>query len=206
MTDLRFYAACLASYNAGRLHGAWIDASTDVDEMQAAINKMLRASPYPNVEVACPDCDAPDHPECPTCHGRGKVPSAEEYAIHDYEGRWDLGEYPGLERIVKFMELVEKAEDRGIDAEDVQSILDHFGADYIDTAGDAIENQFHGTYDTLTEYAEQFVEECYDLKAVPDIIKFHIDYEGIARDMELGGDVFTIDKHQGGGGLVFSAC
>src|SRR5216684_3557946 len=142
MTDLRFYAACLAS--------------TDVTEMQEAINKMLRASPYPNVEVPCPDCDAPDHPECPTCHGRGKVLSAEEYAIHDYEGRWNLGEYPGLERIAKFMELVEKAEERGIDADDVQSILDHFGADYIDTAGDAIENQFHGTYDTLTEYAEQF--------------------------------------------------
>src|SRR6266480_3982695 len=163
MTDLRFYAACLASYNAGRLHGAWIDASTDVDEMQAAINKMLRASSYPNVEVACPDCDAPDHPECPTCHGRHKVPSAEEYAIHDYEERWNLGEYPGLERIVKFMELVEKAED-------------------------TIENQFHGTYDTLTEYAEQFVEECYDLKNIPDLIKHHIDYEGIGRDLELGGD------------------
>jgi len=102
--------------------------------------------------------------------------------------------------------LVEKAEERGIDADDVQSILDHFGADYIDTAGDAIENQFHGTYDTLTEYAEQFVKECYDLKNIPDLIKHHIDYEGIGRDLELGGNVFTIDKHQGGGGLVFSAC
>ncbi len=207
MTDLRFYAACLASYNAGRLHGAWIDASTDVDEMQAAINKMLRASSYPNVEVACPDCDAPD-PECPTCHGRGKVPSAEEYAIHDYEERWNLGEYPGLERIVKFMELVEKAEDRGIDADDVQAILDHFGTDYIDTAGDAIENNFHGTYDSLTEYAEQFAEEVYGdvINKLPNVIAGHIDYESIARDMELGGDVFTIDKYQGGGVLVFSAC
>ncbi len=206
MTELRFYAACLASYNSGQLHGTWIDASPDVDEMQTAINRMLRASPCPNIEVACPDCDVPDHPECLTCHGRHKVPSAEEYAIHDYEGRWNLGEYPGLERIAKFMELVEKAEERGIDADDVQSILDHFGTDYIDTAGDAIENQFHGTYDTLTEYAEQFVKECYDLKNIPDLIKHHIDYEGIGRDLELGGNVFTIDKHQGGGGLVFSAC
>lgn len=205
MTELRFYAACLASYNSGRLHGAWIDASPDVEEMQEAINKMLRASPYPNVEVACPDCGDAPNPECATCHGRGKVSSAEEYAVHDYEGRWNLGEYPGLERIAKFLELVEKAEDRGIDAEDVQAILDHFGANYIDTAGDAIENNFHGAYDSLTEYAEQFVDECYDLKNVPDLIKYHIDYEGVGRDLELGGDVFTIDKHQGGGVLVFSS-
>src|SRR5712691_11634649 len=170
MTDLRFYAACLASYNAGRLHGTWIDASTDISEMQEAINKMLRSSPYPNVEVTCPDCGDAPNPECPSCHGRGKVPSAEEYAVHDYDGHWNLGEYPGLERIAKFMELVELAEERGIDAEDVQSILDHFGTDYIDTAGDAIENNFHGCYDSLTEYAEEFVEECYDLKNIPDII------------------------------------
>jgi len=206
MTELRFYAACLASYNSGRLHGIWIDASTDIDEMQAEVNKMLRESPYPNVEVACPDCGGAPNPECPTCRGRGRDPSSEEYAIHDSEGRWNLGEYPGLERIVKFMALVEKAEDRGIDPDDVQAILGHFGTDYSTTAGGAIENQFHGAYDSLTEYAEQFVDECYDLKNVPDIIKFHIDYEGIGRDMELGGDVFTIDKHQGGGVLVFSAC
>lgn len=27
---MRFYAACLASYNNGVLHGRWIDASSDV--------------------------------------------------------------------------------------------------------------------------------------------------------------------------------
>ncbi len=52
------------------------------------------------------------------------------------------------------------------------------------------------------------VEECYGdvIKKLPNVIAGHIDYESIARDMELGGDVFTIDKYQGGGILVFSAC
>ena len=41
------------------------------------------------------------------------------------------------------------------------------------------------------------------LADVPDIIKYHIDWEGIARDLELGGDVFTVDSRKGGV-LVFS--
>src|SRR6266849_3316457 len=90
MTDLRFYAACLASYNAGRLHGAWIDASTDVDEMQAAINKMLRASPYPNVEVACPDCDAPTIPNAPpvTAAIRSRPPRSTPSTTMKGAGTW----------------------------------------------------------------------------------------------------------------------
>ena len=56
MTNIRFYAADLAAYNNGVLHGVWIDADTDVDVMQDEINAMLRKSPYPNVTV--PDYEA----------------------------------------------------------------------------------------------------------------------------------------------------
>jgi len=52
----RIYVACLASYNNGVLHGAWIDAVQDADALQAEVATMLRASPYPNVTVDCPNC------------------------------------------------------------------------------------------------------------------------------------------------------
>jgi antirestriction protein len=55
----RIYAACLASYNSGRLHGTWIDCDQDPEDIQAEIAAMLAASP---------------------------TPLAEEYAIHDHEG------------------------------------------------------------------------------------------------------------------------
>lgn len=59
MTDtIRIYAACLASYNSGVLHGRWIDADSDVDTMQAEISAMLRESPFPNVMVADYDATA----------------------------------------------------------------------------------------------------------------------------------------------------
>jgi antirestriction protein len=55
----RIYVACLASYNNGQLHGAWIDASQDAWAIWEEVRRMLAASPQPD---------------------------AEEYAIHDYEG------------------------------------------------------------------------------------------------------------------------
>lgn len=38
----RIYVACLASYNNGRMHGEWIDATADADEMQAEVDRILR--------------------------------------------------------------------------------------------------------------------------------------------------------------------
>ena len=54
----RIYVACLAAYNAGHLHGRWIDAS-EPDEVREGVRAMLAASPEPD---------------------------AEEYSIHDHEG------------------------------------------------------------------------------------------------------------------------
>ena len=59
----RIYVASLSDYNAGRLHGAWIDAAQDADDIHAAITAMLAASPEPG---------------------------ADEWAIHDYEGFGDI--------------------------------------------------------------------------------------------------------------------
>ena len=58
-SEIRIYVADLAAYNSGVLHGVWIDATQEVDEIQAQINKLFKTSP---------------------------VEYAEEFAIHDYEG------------------------------------------------------------------------------------------------------------------------
>lgn len=46
----RIYVACLAAYNNGRLHGAWIDAAQGEDHVWACVRKMLAASPDPHAE------------------------------------------------------------------------------------------------------------------------------------------------------------
>jgi hypothetical protein len=49
-TPCRIYAACLASYNSGRLYGAWIDCEGKSGaELRVEIDDMLAASPEPNV-------------------------------------------------------------------------------------------------------------------------------------------------------------
>ena len=78
----RIYVACLAAYNSGFLHGAWIDV-TDYDAIWNGINAVLRSSP---------------------------IPHAEEWAIHDYEGFHGitLEEYEGVDFVLKMATFVEK--------------------------------------------------------------------------------------------------
>ena len=74
MTSPRIYVACLAAYNAGILHGCWIDANQSADNLYSDVEAMLDASPEPG---------------------------AEEWAIHDYEGfgALRLSEWESFERI-----------------------------------------------------------------------------------------------------------
>jgi antirestriction protein len=73
-TTPRIYVACLAAYNNGRLHGEWIDADQDTEEIYEEVRTMLAASPEPG---------------------------AEEWAIHDYEGFGSLrlSEWESFERV-----------------------------------------------------------------------------------------------------------
>ena len=70
----RIYVASLADYNAGRLHGAWVDAAADPEDVRAAIAGVL---------------------------GSSGEPGAEEWAIHDYDefGGIPLGEYESVETV-----------------------------------------------------------------------------------------------------------
>ena len=101
----RIYVACLAAYNNGHLHGAWIDVE-DEDSIQDAVRAILKSSP---------------------------IPDAEEYAIHDYEN-FDgvtINEYDSFARVVEIAEFLENCsgfggkllENYGGDIEDAESAL-----------------------------------------------------------------------------------
>lgn len=172
MTELRIYVACLASYNAGILHGRWIDATTNVDEMAAEIADMLKESP---------------------------VEGAEEWAIHDYEGfpSSTFGEYPGLERVAKWVELIEAADEAGIPPEVAEKVAGNYGLRYLDEALDCITDRFGGSFADLATFAEDYVSQTVDLDKLPALISGNIDFEGIAKDLELGGDVDTYRGYDG---------
>ncbi len=82
----RIYAACLSSYNNGKLYGEWIDCDRDSDEIMTDIKAMLSRSPMAEIE-AC-----------------------EEWAIHDYEGFKGLkiSEYEGIDRVAELAAAIEE--------------------------------------------------------------------------------------------------
>jgi antirestriction protein len=151
------YAACLASYNAGRLVGRWIDCEGLTGaEIMEEIAEMLEQSP---------------------------VPDAEEWAIHDYAGiPSSFGEYPDLDKIAEWVEMVEEH------GEAWEVYVDWYGAEY--ATPEHFTECYRGEYKSPEDFAYDLHKEMGDLASVPESLRYHIDWKSVARDMQLGGDVY----------------
>ena len=113
------------------------------------------------------------------------IPDSEEYAIHDYEGfeSYRLSEYEGIERAHKLAEFISEHGRIG------GMLLNHFGGE-LDEARTAIEEQYTGEYKSVADFAEELTEQT---TQVPENIAFYIDYDRMGRDMEMSGDIFTLE-------------
>jgi antirestriction protein len=172
----RIYVASLSDYNNGWLHGEWIDADQAPGALLEAISEML---------------------------ARSRTPGAEEWAVHDYEGfgQVALSEYESIETISRL----------------AQGIAEHgeaFAA-WASVAGTAeeelerFEDSYLGEWESLADYAESFID---DLgldqqleRVVPASLAPYVsvDYEALGRDLELGGDIISVDKREGSGVFLF---
>ena len=186
----RFYAACLASYNNGVLHGRWIDLSSDADEMQEAVNAMLRESKFPNVTVKCPECEGAGKPwgfgdsVCEVCGGSGTVPSAEEFAIHDYDDMpSSFGEYPSLGTLAGYGAYLEEFDEH--DQELLDAVYENYRS--VEEASDAMRDNFITTADSFRAYADEAADEqmsCHTSDGkIPQFLINYFDYEAYARDL-----------------------
>lgn len=156
--EIRIYVACLASYNAGILHGKWIDAARSVDEIWDDVKAMLAASPEED---------------------------AEEWAIHDYEGFGShrLSEYESFESVSALAEFISEH------GELAAELLSHFCGD-LEDAKKALEENHAGCHASVAEFAMELTEQTVN---VPKCLDFYIDYHAMGRDMELNGDIYTIE-------------
>lgn len=195
-TSPRIYVAVLADYNNGVHTGEWIDA-VDADDMREEIARILRTSKYPNVTVDCLECDGKGERDiiggvepCPYCKQTGKVPSAEEYAIHDHEGfgGYKVGEYEGIDTLAELGAAIEEHGDI------IAKYAEHVGGD-VSIAISNFPDAYRGEFQSLAEYAGSIVDDCYNdvISKLPDFIRHHLDYEGMGNDMKLSGDIFTIE-------------
>jgi antirestriction protein len=164
-TTPRIFVASLADYVAGRHHGAWLPA-VDVGEVRAGVSEMLKAS---------------------------RIPGASEAVIHDFEGfgSYRLSEYETDFELVcavgaaiqehgvlfaEYLGHVGQPKDLG----DVADALEHF------------EESYQGDFDSLTDWAEQFLEDTGALTDVPESLRPYIDVEKWADDAAMNGDIFSV--------------
>lgn len=130
-TDIRIYVASLSDYNAGRLHGSWIDATQEPDEIHAEIQAMLKASP----EFKAFPQGGP----------------AEEWAIHDYEGfgGFKIEEYEDIERVSKIAQAIEEHGEAMIAWLTISD----------DEDPDDFEAHYRGKWDSERAFAESTVDQ-----------------------------------------------
>lgn len=133
----RIYVASLTDYNAGILHGAWVEASLPTEDMQASVDQMLADSP--------------------TARRYGEP--AEEWAIHDYEGfgpHAHIAEYESLATVGALARGIAKYDEAFVawwshdppGAEGSEGDLDR-----------RFEESYQGEYSSLEAYGEQTLDE-----------------------------------------------
>lgn len=190
----RIYVSVLADYNNGRMHGKWIDCDQDIDSIVQEIHQLYITSCDPNVSATvCQNCGHIKLYEHDTCSGCGsdnvkQVPSAEEYAIHDYEGfgPFTVSEYSSVVEVVRMAEILTKS-----DSEDNKYAIDFLAGIYddLDLIQDKLEDVqiFHGS---RGDYAQELTECCYE---VPEYLLYYINYDAMGRDMEINGEISEIE-------------
>lgn len=159
----QIYVVCLASYNAGKLHGKWIDCNVDSDDIKEKIQEILDTSPEPN---------------------------AEKWAIHDYKN-WHglkLNEYKDIDNLSQVAQLIDEYGELFSELISYVGGIKHF-----EEAIFLIEQCYQGEFKSLTDWAEQFLGDTGSLSGLPDYLKNYFNYESYANDCELSGDIFTIE-------------
>ena len=165
-TECRIYVASLADYNAGRLHGRWIDADQPAEDILADVLYMLAES---------------------------KEPYAEEWAIHDYDlGGCEIDEWTSFEAVAAIGEVLSKDyidkdafaawynyEDREGDASDLEGQFN---------------DVFMGEFDSDADMASDLLDSTGELEAIPENLRHYFDYEAYARDM-MTGDVWKEGRY-----------
>jgi antirestriction protein len=153
----RIYVASLSDYNAGRLHGTWIDATQQAEELHEEIHTMLAES---TEEIA------------------------EEWAIHDYEGFGPLrlSEYESIDTVTRIavgiaehgIAFAHWAALVGTGDDELASFNDHYLGHWPSI----------GAY--AAELVDDFgVQQELDRLTLPFREYIHIDIDALARDLDI---------------------
>jgi antirestriction protein len=159
----RVWVASLADYNAGRLHGEWLDAAVDTTTLNDEVRRILASSTEPD---------------------------AEEWAIFDYDdfGGYQVNEYDHLEDVAAVARGI--AEHGAAFAAWAEihdgnpDLLAEFEANFLGTYASAAE----WAREVISDIGLESIIE----SAVPDSFRGYVsvDYASFADDERLGGAIY----------------
>ncbi|NHK27147.1 antirestriction protein ArdA [Parvularcula flava] len=113
------------------------------------------------------------------------VPDAEEWAIHDYEGfeGADIAEYASFKTVCALAGFIEEHGELGA------KLYRHFGDDLCEAR--AAFEDYAGEYASAADFAEQLHDDAGT--EIPDSLRYYIDWQALARDMEMSGDILVFE-------------
>ncbi len=171
---LKIYLTDLAAYNKGYLFGEWI--SLPSDNLDEQLSKILKAG-----EALC-------------FLEEGYYEEHEEWFVTDFE--WEnidlceVSEYEDIFKLNKSLQDIVDVEPYKLKA--MGFLLSEGIANDIEDAFDKADDVIIYENQSLEDVAYDLMQECYNADALPSIIANHIDYEGIARDLEIEGNYTVI--------------
>lgn len=169
----RIWVGSLADYNNGVLHGAWMDAAREPEQIQAGIQTMLADSPWT---------------------ARTGEP-AEEWGIFDYDnfGACRIDQHEDLDWISAVAKGITQhglAFAAWAEVVEEPALLPDFDAAYL------------GHYDSLHAYVEQLINDLgYDQildQAVPPSLRPYVKIDIAATALDLGQDLHVLEAAEGG--------
>lgn len=164
----QIYVACLAAYNSGFLHGCFIDATQDPEDIRQEIQEMLVLSPVADTE-ACQD-----------------------FAIHDYQNFAGirLDEYESIEHVSA---LAQAQSEHG---KPFAIYIDYLGIDDVEEAVAAFQDNYCGCFDSVEDYARDYYEQTGQLKAIEKagLNSYYVNWASIAHDWECSGDLLFLNE------------
>lgn len=119
------------------------------------------------------------------------VPGAEEYAIHDtdnFQGV-DIGEHEPLPDVAAKGAFLAKHGELG-----AKVLADE---NDLERATKALEERYCGAFQSLEDWAENFLDDQGLFGRVDETLKMYFDFEKYARDAELSGDIYSVETRDG---------
>lgn len=176
----RAWIGCLASYNAGRLIGEWVDA-TDIDEMNDAKDRIAATA------VRAAGKDFPVYFSDP-----------EEFALFDYDGfpsslvnQW--GEFPDWNDVAAIGQALT---DGGQLFATWLQFASNYGATIAGMDAAELLDKCHAQHQGDAESEREYTADLYeDVHAIPSWLQGHIDWDSLATEQFQHGTLELIDGH-----------